>query len=69
MSFNTVGELIDLLQNYDRATPILKMCGTKFYFDVDFHKNLTYRVKETEREGRYIDAPRTDPDSFDAIVF
>jgi hypothetical protein len=68
MSFNTVGELIDALQQLNRSTPILKRCGAKYYFDIDFYGKLLYHVKETTREGRYTDCDQFDGEGFDAIV-
>lgn len=69
MSFSTVGELIDVLQKFDRATPLLKMCGTKYYYTVDFITTLTYRVKESSRPGRFVDCnDEKDAAGFDAIV-
>lgn len=67
-SFNTVGELLDILQSVDRSTPLLKRCGAKYYFDIDFTSRIIYRVKETNREGRYVDCNSNDTEGFDAIV-
>lgn len=72
MSFNTVGEIIKALQEFDASTPVLKLdLATDTYCDIDLTAPLLFRVRpDVDADGNdiYTDAVRTDAKGFDAIV-
>jgi hypothetical protein len=74
MTFTTVGEIIDALQNIDRSTPVLIADpGGSGYYDASVAGVIIYRVVPVAKlneddQNYYIDADAKHPHSFDAIV-
>lgn len=67
----TVGDLIEVLQKYDKTLPILKSdaCGIS-YLPVDIIENLVFPVRRNHYPGGVDEFVDADPDSktFDAVV-
>lgn len=79
MNFNTAGELIKILSQFDPATPVLKGDFSGCYYDnirdIALVGKMLYRVKpvygpeiNAENGNHYDDAVGEAPGSFDAIV-
>lgn len=67
----TVGELIDVLQKFDRSLPVLKSdaCGVT-YLPVDLLENLVFPVRHNHYSNgvdEFLDADQSDK-NFDAVV-
>ncbi len=76
MTFTTVGEIIDALSQYNRATPIVRSDNVyPGYFNIDIVNGLMFRIKPAIIKGLdddeiagYKDCPPADADGFDAVV-
>lgn len=72
MKVTTVGELIDVLIKYDRATPVLKTDpGGPGYFDIIPIEKMLYQVVAAGYHHGfpyYLDAPDTSLTGFRAVA-